>query len=254
MKCSYIPTRPKGNKLLSSGVRKISSWKNDLLHLVFPETCLSCSRELSQGSPHLCPFCESELRYTHFESFTEPTPLDQLFWGRVQLNATCAMLDFKKESGTQEILHAIKYRGKKDLALEMGARFGKKLSLNQEKYGSIDALIPVPLHPKKRYVRGYNQSELIAEGIFKSTDVPVISDLLTKGTHTASQTKKGRFKRWDNVSDVFHVNPGKYDSLRHIALVDDVVTTGATLEACIRTISVALPDIRITVLSLAMAK
>jgi len=254
MKCSYISTRPKGNKLVPGWVGKIISWRDDLLHLVFPETCLACDRELVAGSLHLCPFCEADLKYTYFEKFAEPSSLDKLFWGRVQLHSTCALLEFEKASGTQGILHAIKYKGKKALAVEMGSRFGQRLLVNPEKYGSIDALIPVPLHPKKRFARGYNQSELIAEGIFKSTSVPVITDLLTKGVHTESQTRKGRFRRWDNVSDVFHANAVKYKVLKHIALIDDVVTTGATLESCIRTISVALPDTRITVLSLAVTK
>lgn len=232
---------------------KLFRWKGDLLHLIYPESCLVCQRELASGSQHLCSFCDSDLRFTYFETFQEASALDKLFWGRAPLYSTCALLNFEKDTSTQNILHAIKYNGKKDLAIEMGRRFGEKILLNPEKYGSIDALIPVPLHPKKRFIRGYNQSEVIADGMAESLAIPVLTDFLVKGTHTESQTKKNRFMRWENVSDVFHVNAEKH-ALQHIALVDDVVTTGSTLEACIQKILLVLPDIRVTVLSLAIAK
>jgi len=233
--------------------KKAVDWKGDLLHLMFPNSCLVCHAELPASLVHICPVCESELDLTYFESYAEATVLDKLFWGRVEVQTTAAMLHFQKEGGTQAILHAIKYQGNVDLALEMGARFGRRL-LEQEKYADIDALVPVPLHPKKKYLRGYNQSELIAQGIASATHIPLRSDLLTRGVHTESQTKKGRFMRWDNVADIFYVSQAQEGLPKHIALVDDVVTTGATLEACIRKISAQWPEIRISVLSLAVAK
>lgn len=229
-------------------------WKNDVMHLIYPETCLICEAELASKEKYLCSFCDMDLRYTYFESFEGPSSLDKLFWGRVQLESTCALLDFEKNTSTQTILHNIKYRNGQQLAIEMGRRSGGKLLLNPEKYGSIDLLIPIPLHPKKKYVRGYNQSELIAQGISEVLQVPVNTSFLTKGTHTESQTSKGRFVRWDNVAEVFVVDPEKIGGEKHIALVDDVVTTGATLEACMNKISALMPDIRISVLSLATVK
>ncbi len=235
--------------------KKILIWKEDLLHLIYPSSCLSCEKELSVGLRNLCDICDANLRFTYFENFTEPSSLDKLFWGRSKLTSTCAFLQFEQDSSTQQILHAIKYKGKKDLAIEMGSRFGERLNQNQAKYGSIEVLIPVPLHPKKKFIRGYNQSECIANGIAESTKTLVNTHFLTKGIHTESQTKKAnRFLRWDNVSDVFHLDPIKLKDVKHIALVDDVVTTGSTLEACIQKIHQVLPDIKITVLSLAIAK
>jgi ComF family protein len=233
--------------------KKAVDWKGDLLHLMFPNSCLVCHTELPASLAHICPVCESELDFTYFEGFKEASVLDKLFWGRVQLATTGALLHFEKEGGTQAILHAIKYQGNVDLALEMGARFGRKL-LENEKYADIDALVPVPLHPKKKYLRGYNQSELIAQGIAAATRIPLRGDLLTRGVHTESQTKKGRFMRWDNVADIFYVASNPKTLPQHIALVDDVVTTGATLEACVRKISAQWPQVRISVLSLAVAK
>ena len=232
----------------------VSKWKGDLLHLVYPETCLVCNLELPNSKIQICHVCEASLRYTYYETFAEPSSLDKVFWGRANLKATFALLHFEKETSTQAILHHIKYKSKLQLADEMGIRIGKKILLNSDKYGSIDALIPVPLHPKKKYLRGYNQSELIANGISKSINAPVNIEFLTKNTNTQSQTKKGRFMRWDNVSEVFEVNPHKLKNAKHIALVDDVVTTGATLEACILKIRQALPNIEITVLSIAATK
>ncbi len=234
--------------------QKLHRWKSDVLHLIYPESCLSCNAELNSGVVNLCPVCESDLRYTYFENFAEASAMDKLFWGRAKLDSTCALLNFEQDSSTQNILHAIKYKNKKELAVEMGIRFGGKLLLNPDKYASIDALIPVPLHPKKRFIRGYNQSELIADGISKAVKIPTVTNFLTKGVHTKSQTTKTRFLRWDNVSDVFHVNAEPCANLRHIALVDDVVTTGSTLEACIHKIRETLPEIKISILSLAIAK
>jgi ComF family protein len=235
--------------------KKLLIWKEDLLHLIYPASCLCCEKELTIGMQNLCDICDANLRYTYFENFLEPSTLDKLFWGRCNLTSTCAFLQFEQDSSTQEILHAIKYKGKKDLAEDMGKRFGQRLTQNQAKFGSIEVLIPVPLHPKKKFIRGYNQSECIANGIAESTNTIVNTEFLTKGVHTESQTKKAnRFLRWDNVSDVFHLEPSKLKDVKHIALVDDVVTTGSTLESCIQKIHAVLPNIQITVLSLAIAK
>ncbi len=241
-------------KQTSIWIQKVTRWKDDLLHLIYPDLCLICSQELTHNSISICPICDSDLKFTFFENFTEPTALDQLFWGRVPLASTCAFLHFQQESSTQEILHAIKYKGKKELAVAMGRRFGEKLTSNSTKFGHIQALIPVPLHPKKQFMRGYNQSEMIARGIAETLGAEVVTDLLTKGKHTDSQTKKNKFMRWDNVSEVFVVDTSKYTHLQHIALVDDVVTTGSTLEAAIQKILEVMPHIQVTVLSLAIAK
>lgn len=227
--------------------------KNDLLHLIYPSACLICERETVQRESLICSFCQDDFQFTYFETFQEPSSLDKLFWGRVQLQATHALLSFKKESKTQTILHAIKYKSKTKLAVQLGNLQGEKLKLNSEKYGDIDALIPVPLHPKKQHLRGFNQSERIAVGISEATQIPVLENLLTRGKHTESQTKKNRFHRWDNVADIFLVDERAGQNLKHIALVDDVVTTGSTLESCIQKIQEKYPSIRISVLSLAIA-
>lgn len=241
-------------KQSSNWSKKFLQWKDDLLHLVYPGTCLICAQELTSHANNLCPICDSNLKYTYFENFADASEMDKLFWGRIPLMSTCAFLHFEQDSSTQEILHAIKYKGKKELAITMGQRFGEKLATNEAKFGTIQALIPVPLHPKKKFIRGYNQSEMIAQGIGSALEIDVITDFLSKGKHTESQTKKNKFMRWDNVSEVFLVDASKYAHLQHIALVDDVVTTGSTLEAAIQKILEVLPHIQVSVLSLAIAK
>lgn len=232
----------------------LSLFKKDLLHLIYPELCTVCGNELSVHDMELCPFCTEELRYTYFETFEGDSPLDKLFWGRIPLVSTFAMLNFEKESSTQTLLHGIKYKNKRNLAKEMGRRMGNRIILNMEKYRSVQALIPVPLHPRKHHIRGYNQSEMIAEGISSVLQIPVIKNCLIKTTHTQSQTKKGRFLRWDNVSEVFSISKTLPNHYQHVALVDDVITTGSTLEAGMQKILETMPDIQLSVLSLAFAK
>jgi ComF family protein len=234
-------------------LKKLADWGADLLHLVYPETCLICDRELVQQKS-ICSICQSNFNYTYFEKFDEPSALDKLTWGRMEIATTAALFYFEKGGSTQDILHAIKYKGKRQLAEQMGALFGEKLFTNKEKYGQIQALVPVPLHPKKLFIRGYNQSTLLAKGLSSSMNIPVLHDFLLRNTHTESQTKKGRFKRWDNVESVFELATDKYKHLNHIALVDDVITTGSTLEACVKKIKEDLPHIQVSLLSLALAK
>ncbi|MDD2984236.1 MAG: hypothetical protein PHQ74_12695 [Crocinitomicaceae bacterium] len=246
--------QPFHTTILQKSKFKVIKWKNDLLHLLYPDMCLICSQELPNSEVQLCHLCEHSLRYTYYETFQDASSLDKLFWGRVDLESTFALLHFEKQTSTQEILHQIKYKNKSKLAAEMGRRIGQKIQLDQNRFGGIDALIPVPMHPKKQYLRGYNQSELIAEGISKTTGIPVNKSFISKKSNTESQTKKGRFLRWDNVSEVFEINTSKMNDAKHLAIIDDVVTTGATIEACILKIRNELPNIKISIISLAATK
>jgi ComF family protein len=222
-----------------------------LSHLLFPESCLICADELRESDKKICTFCASDLLRTDFEKYSEPTNLDRLFWGRVSLTATFALLYFEKGKSTQKILHALKYRSNPQVGEEFGKEIGRTIK-KMPAFADLDALLPVPIHPKKAFVRGYNQSEELAKGIGIVHSIPVDTGFLKKLSHTASQTKKGKFARWDNVADNFGVR--KKISYQHIALVDDVVTTGATLEALIRSIQKNYPDLRISILSLAITK
>lgn len=240
-------------KMTSKWLKQLTEWKNDLLHLVYPSICLTCEKELSKSETEICFFCRDQLKFTAFEQSTEIHELDKRFWGRCRLESTFALLYFEQEGAVQEILHQIKYKGKQKLGHEMGRMTGEKLAENS-KYADIDCLVPVPLHPKKQHQRGFNQSEQIALGIWEHTKTPVNTTLLTRAIHAESQTRMGKFGRWDNISEAFRVDKTAAAQLRHIALVDDVITTGSTLEACIRAIHKELPDLKISVISLAVTK
>jgi ComF family protein len=239
--------------MLVKKLKTISKWKDDLIHLIYPHSCLICESEISSHQKHICPFCESDLEYTYFEKYQEPTILDQLFWGRVNVKATYAHLFYDKTKSSQPILHALKYKNKPELGVEMGIKIGENLK-EIRGFDTVDALIPVPIHPKKKFVRGYNQSEKIADGIANVLNIPVILDFLTSDKNTSSQTKKNRFLRWDNVEKKFSSKILTEQSYVHVAIIDDVITTGSTLEAIIRTIQENNPEVCVSIISLALTK
>ena len=229
----------------------LKNWLKDATHILFPAQCLICRDELPKNSL-MCSFCESELLFTHYEKYNEPSPLDQLFWGREQVSTTYALLFYKDSSSTQQILYQLKYNNNP----EIGRLFGQKIA---EKCGrkliteKVDLLLPVPIHAKKKFLRGYNQSVMIAEGMNKITHIPIANNLTGKLQHTGSQTKRGRFSRWDKVTGNFTIS-NKIKQYNHITLVDDVITTGSTLEALIKAIRNVHPSVQISIVSLAITK
>ena len=234
-------------------LKNLLSWTTNVIHLIYPNSCLICQKELIKSSDQICPFCKTELQYTYFERYEEPTILDQLFWGRVNLKATFALFFFEKGKKVQPILHALKYKYKPEIGVQFGQMIGRKLN-DIEGFKGLEALIPVPLHPKKLFVRGYNQSEKLANGISNELNIPVLKDFIVRDKNTETQTKKGRFLRWENVENKFSVGKKSHQEYKHIAIVDDVITTGATLEAIIQSIQKNNPEVCISVISLALAK
>lgn len=234
---------------------RIKGWLNvspSISHIIFPETCLICSEELIANSDSICTFCQKEMHYTEFEKYTEPTSLDSMFWGRVPIHGTYSLLYFEKGKSTQKILHALKYQSNPAVGIEFGKEIGRKIK-PLEKFKDVDLIIPVPIHPKKEFERGYNQSEQIAFGLSTVMSVNMDTHFFLKQEHTGSQTKKGRFARWDNVANNFVINKNTKEP-KHLVIVDDVITTGATIEALVRSIQENYPDIRISIISLALAK
>lgn len=241
----------KGTKWLS-GVIAGNRFFDGFLHLLFPASCIICSGELLKTEKNCCSVCFSELAYTYFEKAEEPTVLDQLFWGRVPVFMTYSLLYYEKNNNVKPILQALKYKNRPDIGVFFGKMLGNYLKTNPG-FSSVEVLIPVPVHLKKKYIRGYNQSEKLAEGIAAAWKVGIDRKVVSKKKHTKSQTMLGRFKRWDNVEHLFHVGE-EIHRYRHIALVDDVITTGATLEAIMQSIRIISPDIKISVISLAVTK
>lgn len=239
----------KGKRFLIYGMKQ--AYKS-LLHLVYPEYCSCCEKELTSNQRFICVVCENELHYTDFEKYTSDTELDKLFWGRVLIDTVFSLVYYKKNTQARNILHHLKYDNRPDLAEYMGELIGRRI-YGTEFSKKIDVLIPVPLHDKKKYIRGYNQSELIAKGISTITNIPTDFLSLKRVLHTDSQTKKGKFERWDNVQSAFVFSNDFSESIKHIAIVDDVITTGATLETIIRTIRQSNKEVEISIISIAYA-
>jgi len=238
-------------KTTSKHHQNFATQLGDFFHLIYPEKCVSCEGELTGNEGHICSICEADLTETSYHLTEEATSFDKLFWGRVNLSTTFALYQFRKKSVIQSLLFQFKYRHTEDIGKEFGGRMGKRIKTS-EKYAGIECLLPVPLHQKKEFVRGYNQSLALAKGISETAGIKVESQFLKRVQNNATQTKKDRFDRWENVASVFLVseNIKKYN---HVAIVDDVVTTGSTIEALVRAIKSVHPDIQISVLTLAIA-
>jgi ComF family protein len=205
-------------------------WWTDLRLFFFPVLCLVCGKRLSRPGEILCLECEYNLPKTKFCDHPE-NPVDQSFWGRVQVEMATSLFRFEKGSPYQSLLHELKYRGNKGAGLYLGRMLGRELL--HTSFSECDILVPVPIHKKRLRKRGYNQSEVIASGTSEITGIPVVNNLLQRSTHHPSQTSMGRYERFLNVKGNFSIVPGAPDvSGMKLILIDDVMTTGATLEAC----------------------
>ena len=223
-----------------------------LAHLLFPNICLICTAELAPIEKHICQKCSEDLPKMHLSEETKDNPVHQVFWGRVQIEHAYAWIIYQQNAAVKSILHNIKYKDKPQLARSMGETMSKDLrDLTWVK--TIDALVPVPIHPKKKFVRGYNQSEELAKGMSEVLNIPIDNHFLKRALHTESQTKKGRFARWDNIEDAFRSSKNQ-ENYQHIAIVDDVITTGATMERIIHQIHEKNPELRVSLISLAFAQ
>lgn len=230
-------------------MKKLKEGVNDLLELFFPSLCITCGNRLVSQEKYLCLQCWHDLPVSNFHLDAQ-NKVAQLFWGRVQIAQASAFFHFRKGSQYQQLIHFIKYKGLKELGFETGRRFGHILA-DSEVFNGVDLIVPVPLHIKKLKKRGYNQSEWIARGMAESMNKPVFTGNLYRKTYASTQTKKNRFERWQNVDGIFAINDPTEFSGKHILLVDDVVTTGATLEACAA--QILTQDTRISIATLAFA-
>jgi len=202
----------------------------DLSAAIYPELCAACLKRLDSNEVILCLHCLVNLPETNFHEDRE-NPVAKLFWGRVKLDFAAAFLYFSVKGGVQKLIHKLKYDGKYDVGVLLGKLYGYKLLKVQPNYG-FDIIIPVPLHPDKIKKRGYNQSEAIALGLSEAMSIPANSTNFIRKVHTETQTKKSKYRRWENVDSIFDVLDENLFIDKHVLIVDDVITTGATIEAC----------------------
>jgi ComF family protein len=211
-------------------LKMLTSVLSDFSHLIFPHNCLGCGTDILHNDAVLCAECFEKLPYTGF--LQQPgNPVEKIFYGRTKAEQSGSLLYFTKNSLVQRLVFALKYHGNKAAGFYLGKLLGLEL-LQSGRFENVDAIIALPLNKKKEKIRGYNQAMVIAEGIQSEWGKPIIKNAVVRKLFTETQTKKGRTARWQNMKDVFEVNNAVEIQDKHLLLVDDVVTTGASLEAC----------------------
>lgn len=231
-------------------MRSWNYWR-DLINLFFPNLCLVCGEQQPLPKEPICLNCLAAFPETNFHQQTE-NALTEIFWGRLPIEFGTAMFYFRKAGLIQQLVHQLKYKGQKEVGVFLGNIYGRKL-MESPSYSSIDLIIPVPLHPRKQRIRGYNQSTQFGIGLSQSLHIPCTEKILIRTQYTDTQTQKGRFERIQNVSEAFKINKPELLRNKHLLLVDDVLTTGATLEACGQKL-LEVPGVKLSVATMAIAR
>ena len=221
-----------------------------LINLLFPRVCAACGNILLESEDTVCTTCRFLLPKTGYENYPD-NPLAQMFYGQMPFNAVMAEFFFSKTGKVQHLIHGLKYHRCRENGIFLGQEIGKTL-LKAADYQNIDYIVPIPLHPKKEKIRGYNQSHIIAEGISEIMNIPIAEKCLVRSVFTDTQTKKSREDRWQNVKDIFNIENHEKLERKHILLVDDVLTTGATLMSAGKAL-MQIDGIKISVATVACA-
>lgn len=225
----------------------------DVLDIVCPESCLSCGCHLkAEKGQFLCPECWSEYEKTDFFKEEENLITQSFNTENIKIEYGCTFLKFDKKETTQKILHNIKYFNHPELGVKFGRIAGFQLK-NYGRFSDVDFILPVPMHPEKQEKRGYNQAEKIAEGLSEVLKIPIRNDILHKNVNTESQTRMNKVQRLKNSEGVYSADRVGEVSKNHFLIVDDVFTTGATLEVCAKALHSAMPECKISVFALAKA-
>lgn len=224
---------------------------NDLVCLFYPNFCLLCKRPLIENEKHVCLNCLCDLPKTNYHA-GKTNPAGDLFAGYTQVYDITAFLFFEQDGMTQQLIHSLKYNGNYALAEYLGRTAALEL-IKEGFYASVDTIIPIPLHPRKERQRGYNQSEYIAKGLASVYKCDISNQLIQRATHTVSQTRKTVYDRHLNVEKIFEITDPETLFGKHVLLIDDVITTGATISSCIDAL-IAVPEIKISIFSLAIAR
>ena len=210
-------------------IPKVGTILNDFLSLIYPTFCEACERSLIKGEEIICTHCIADLPRLNYHNERD-NPLYTKFRGRVPIDFASAFLMFRKKGAVQHLLHSFKYRDRPDIGVKLGKVYGNELSRSSS-ISAVDLIVPVPLHKARERQRGYNQSERWAAGLGEALSIPVENNI-QRVAKTESQTKRTKLKRWENVQESFQVKFPERIIGKRILLVDDIVTTGATLEAC----------------------
>jgi ComF family protein len=229
---------------------KLKSLLSDVLHLFYPHTCNGCASDLLEENNLLCIKCINTLPHTNYAQHAN-NQVEKIFWGRVPLAAAHSQFYFAKASMMQELMHQLKYKNNQSIGIYLGEMMGNSL-LNSNRFKDVDALIPLPMFTDKQHKRGYNQAAIICKGMSAVMNIPVINNNVCRQYATETQTRKSRIERWENVAGSFVIKNDHSLAGKHLLLVDDVLTTGATLEAAGNTI-LTIPDVTLSIATLAFA-
>lgn len=213
---------------------RLKRYFNDLSALFFAQTCAGCDAPLVDGEKLICTSCWYHLPDTHAHVDQQNSGARQL-WGRVRIEAVASYWYFREASRVKRIIHHLKYRNRPEIGTAVGIRYGAVLA-DTAPFNQADIIVPVPLHPKKLRERGYNQSVFFAKGLASSMQLPMAEHGIVRRRATASQTRKNRYERYENMLKTFEATDANAIAGLHVLLVDDVLTTGATLEACASTL------------------
>ncbi len=229
----------------------IKTLASALLDVIFPRTCSVCGMVLASHEKHICTKCSISIPRTlfHLHKFN---PMEQLFAGKIAFERATGFFFYDKETPYSNILHDLKYRNLPQLGSYFASLFAKELA-PYNYFSDIDYIIPVPLHKSKLIKRGYNQSEMIANGLAEVLNLPVLTNVIVATRPHETQTHKGIYERWQNTQDVFDAQHTHIIEGKHILIVDDVVTTGATLLNAALTIA-DVPNVKISFATLGVAR
>jgi ComF family protein len=223
---------------------------DDFISLLFPRLCYGCGNHLLRNERLICTECFVVIPRTGYH-FEKENPIAQLFWGRCLIEKAAAFSFYNRGSRIRALIHNLKYKGIKEIGSELGRIYG--LSLKSSGFtNGIDLIIPVPLHPSKKRRRGFNQSEVISSGISEVTGVPLDIQSLIRTTVSETQTRKSRYERWTNVEGIFSVTNAELLKGKHLLLVDDVITTGSTIESCANEL-LKIDGVKVSAVALAYA-
>jgi ComF family protein len=231
-------------------MKYLSDIWDDFLSLLFPRICCGCGTVLVRNEPVICTDCLLAIPRTNYH-LSADNPVAQLFWGRTLIEKAAAFSYYTRGSRIRNIIHKLKYDGMKEAGTFMGRVYAAGLK-ESGFFDDIDLIIPVPLHPSKKRRRGFNQCDCICSGISMVSGIPVDTTSLIRASGSDTQTRKSRYERWLNVEGIFKLKGREEIAGKHILLVDDVITTGSTIEACAVELLKA-ENVRVSVIALAVA-
>lgn len=224
------------------------NYLQDVLHLFFPKICITCNAKLLQSEKIICTLCRHDLPIICYKDYKD-NKITKALYGRIPIEKANAFLFYRKDGKTKDLIHALKYKGNQEVGIFIGDWFGNILKDSNE-LNDIDCIIPVPLHPKKMKQRGYNQLTTFGESLSKHLEKPYVADVLIRISASKTQTFKQRFERFSNNETKFSITNTSILKNKHILLIDDVITTGATLESCCKELLTS-ENLKISVVTMA---